>query len=109
MVRSLVEEAVKMRRAPGIIFTGGPTGRRATIAGTGTDVWEVVATWKACDTDYGRLQDSYTWLQDRQLRAALSYYELFPEEIDSRLDRERALTPERVWKEMPFARPPEGR
>ena len=34
-------EAVKMRRCPGVTFADGPTGRRAKIAGTGIDIWEL--------------------------------------------------------------------
>jgi uncharacterized protein (DUF433 family) len=105
MVAELLEEAVRMRRAPGIIFSSGPTGRRATVAGTGLDVWEVVATWRAYGEDYDELRQSYDWLAEAQLRAALSYYELYPDEIDERLERERCWTADRVRSELPFARP----
>jgi uncharacterized protein (DUF433 family) len=105
MVAELLEEAVRMRRAPGIIFSSGPTGRRATVAGTGLDVWEVVATWRACGEDYDELRRNYDWLDEAQLRAALSYYALYPDEIEERLERERRWTADRVWSELPFARP----
>jgi uncharacterized protein (DUF433 family) len=101
---SLLREAVRMRRVPGIIFMDGPAGRRATIAGTGLDVWEVVATYKSLEEDYERLKASYEWLSDRQLSAALGYYELYPEEIDARIELEERLTPERVRQEFPFVR-----
>lgn len=42
----LLEEALRMRRCPGILFTSGPAGRRATIAGSGIDVWEIIAKLK---------------------------------------------------------------
>lgn len=105
VVAELVEEAIKMRRAPGIIFTQGPTGRRATLAGTGLDVWEIVATWHASGRDYDALRENYPWLEEPQLRAALSYYELYPEEIEARLEEERRWSKERVWSEHPFSRP----
>ena len=95
-----------MRRAPGIVFVDGPAGRRAVVAGTGLDVWEIVATSKQCDGDYDKLRRSYDWLTEPQLRAALGFYELYPEEIDGRLERERSWTPERVRRELPFSRPP---
>src|SRR5690349_4071674 len=44
MANELLTEALKMRRCPGILFVEGPSGRRARIAGTGVEVWEVVAT-----------------------------------------------------------------
>jgi uncharacterized protein (DUF433 family) len=101
----LLEEAIRMRRAPGVVFVDGPAGRRAVVAGSGLDVWEIVATWQAVGKDYGRLRKSYAWLTEPQLRAALSYYELYPGDIEARLDREARWTPERVARELPFARP----
>ena len=90
---------------PGVVFADGPGGRRAVVAGTGLDVWEIIATWKTCGGDLGKLRKSYSWLSEPQLRAALAYYELYPEEIDARLEREARWTPERVARELPFARP----
>jgi hypothetical protein len=51
---SLLREAVRMRRVPGIVFMDGPVGRRASIAGTGLDVWEVIATFKSVEEDRRR-------------------------------------------------------
>ncbi len=105
MTAELLEEAIRMRRIPGIAFVDGPAGRRAVVGGTGLDVWEVISTWKATDGGYESLRESYPWLTDVQLRAALAYYEVYPKEIDARLEREARWTPERVWQEMPFSRP----
>jgi uncharacterized protein (DUF433 family) len=105
MTAELLEEAIRMRRAPGIVFVEGPAGRRAVVAGSGLDVWEVVATWRDGNRDESLLRQSYPWLTEPQLRAALSYYELYPQEIDARLEREEKWTPERVRRELPFARP----
>lgn len=92
-----------MQRAPGITFMDGVTGRRAVVAGSGIDVWEVVASWRAGGESFGGLREGYPHLTEFQLRSALGYYRLFPEEIDDRLVRERAWTPERVRREFPFA------
>lgn len=94
-----------MRRVPGIFFADGPAGRRAVIAGSGIDVWEVVASWRAMGEDFERLRAGYPSLGEPQLRAALSYYRLFPREIDARLERERSWTPERLRRELPFTTP----
>ena len=67
-------------------------------------MWEVVATYKSVEEDFERLKASYEWLSDRQLSAALGYYELYPEEIDARIELEERLTPERVRQEFPFLR-----
>jgi uncharacterized protein (DUF433 family) len=105
MTKDLLTEAIKMRRAPGVVFADGPAGRRAVVAGSGLDVWEVVAAWQACDQERARLRESLPWMTEAQIRAALAYYELYPEEIDSRLERERQWTPERVRRELPFSAP----
>ena len=101
----LLEEGIRMRRVPGIGFVDGPAGRRAVVAGTGLDVWEVVATWKEGGGGQEALRRSYPWLTEAQLRAALAYYETYPSEIDARLEREAQWTPERVRREFPFSRP----
>ncbi len=102
---SLLREAIRMRRVPGIHFVEGVGGsRRAAVAGTGLEVWEIVRTYKEVGEDYGELRKSYPWLSEPQLRAALSYYELYPDEIETRLKLEESWTPERV-KEVPFAVP----
>lgn len=101
----LLREAVRMRRVPGIHFLDGLDSRRAAITGTGLEVWEVVGTYKSLGEDRAALRESYQWLDDRQLAAALFYYELYPEEIDARLSLEERWTPETVWSELPFTRP----
>ncbi|MCP3960381.1 MAG: hypothetical protein GY719_21260 [bacterium] len=113
MSQQLLAEAIRMRRAPGVVFVDGATGRRAVVAGTGLDVWEVIATWKECDGDYEKLRQSYSWLTEPQLRAAIGYYQLYPKEIETRLEREQSWTEDRVRRELPFAvarnPPPAGR
>lgn len=101
-VLQLISEALRSRRAPGILFADSPTGRRALVAGTGLDVWEIVAAWKSLDGDVARLRAAYEWLSEAQLRSALAYYELYPAEIDERLAREADWTPEHVARELPF-------
>ncbi|ETW95521.1 MAG: hypothetical protein ETSY2_47995 [Candidatus Entotheonella gemina] len=105
MTTTLLTEALKMWRVPGIVMMDGPTGRRAVVAGSGLDVWEIIATWQACGKDEHQLAQNYPWLTQPQLRAALAYYELYPDEIDTRLEREHQWTPERVRRELPFAMP----
>ena len=102
VARDLLIEAVKMRRCPGVIFADGPTGRRARIAGTGIDIWEFIATFKGLGEDYDELKDAYHWLSDQQIRSALSYYALYPDEIDERITRNENITQEQVIKRFPF-------
>lgn len=101
----LLREAVRMRRAPGICFVDGLEGRRAAVSGSGLEVWEIVATYKESGEDREELKESYPWLGERQLDAALSYYELYPEEVDVRISLEEKWSPQRAWGEFPFTRP----
>lgn len=102
----LLTEAVKMQRVPGIVFADGPTGRRARVEGTGIDVWEVITEYRVTGESWDRLREAYHWLSENQLRAALSYYAAYPDEINERLRREEYWTPERVWEKYPFMKPP---
>lgn len=78
VANELLDEAVRMQRCPGIVFTEGTTGRRARIAGTGIEVWEVIATYKGVSEDLNRLQKTYHWLTGQQLRSAIGYYKTYP-------------------------------
>lgn len=102
-VLQLLVEALRMRRAPGIVFADSPAGRCATIAGTGIAVWEVISASQSLGGDFARLRASYEWLSEAQLRAALSYYAGYPEEINGRLALEEQWTPDGVRQELPFA------
>jgi uncharacterized protein (DUF433 family) len=82
MTIDLLSEAIKTRRCPGVIFADGVSGRRARIAGTGLEIWEIIASYDSLGKNLGRLKKTYHWLSAEQLRTALGYYETFPEEID---------------------------
>lgn len=97
-----------MRRVPGIVFMDGATGRRAVVAGTGVDVWEIVGQYREVGEDFEELKACYPWLTGVQLSSALGYYEIYPEEIDARLEKEERWTPESLWREHPFMRPDRG-
>ena len=102
MTKDLLMEAVKMRRCPGLIFADGVTGRRARIAGTGLEVWEIIGTYKSVDMDFKRLQKAYHWLTEQQLRAAIGYYKAYRDDIDRQLLRNQSLSKEAVFKQYPF-------
>lgn len=104
----LLDEAVKMRRFPGIVFADGPAGRRARIAGTGLDVWEVVAAYLSVDRDPARLRQALSWLAEAPLRSALAYYTAYPDEIDLRIAANERWTPEELKARHPALVPPRG-
>jgi len=101
VLNEVVEEGVRMRRCPGIVFADGPTGRRARVAGTGIDVWEIVRDYKACGEDFQQLQEALDMLTETQLRQALTYYQLYPEEINQRLAQEATLTEATIRERYP--------
>lgn len=87
----LLKEAEKMRETPGIVFADGAAGRRARIAGTGIDVFELIKAYYELGQDENKLREALDWLTEAQLKAALSYYRANPLEIDARLREEERL------------------
>jgi uncharacterized protein (DUF433 family) len=101
-VIELVDEGIRMRRCPGIVFRDGSSGRRAVIEGTGVDVWAVVQEWRAVEEEWANVRASFPQLTEHQLRAALNYYAVYPAEVDARLAIEAEWTPERLARELPL-------
>src|SRR4030042_660142 len=104
VTKDLLQEAIKMRRCPGILFAEGTRGRRARVAGTGIEVWEVITTYKSVKEDFKRLQKAYHWLSGEQLKAALGYYTVYPQEIDGLIEQNEQWNDERVRERYPFMR-----
>jgi len=102
VTKELLEEALKMHRCPGIVFSEGVSGRRARIAGTGIEVWEVIANYKSVGEDVVRLRTTFNWLSELQLRAALAYYRAYPKEIDHLMAQNENWTQENTYKRFPF-------
>ena len=102
IAKDLLAEAIKMRRCPGIVFADGVSGRRARIAGTGLEVWEVISTYRSVNQDFSRLQKAYHWLTEQQLRAAIGYYTAYREEIDEVIERNESWSGDAVAKRFPF-------
>ncbi len=85
VLNRLITESIKMFQCPGVIFINSPTGRRATISGSGLDVWEVISIYKSYDKkNKKKLLEEYP-LTEVQLNAALDYYKLYQDEIDEEL------------------------
>jgi uncharacterized protein (DUF433 family) len=104
VTKDLLQEAIKMRRCPGILFAEGTGGRRARVAGTGIEVWEVIATYKSVKEDFKRLQKAYHWLSAEQIKAALGYYAIYPKEIDRLIVQNEEWNDEKVRDRYPFMR-----
>jgi uncharacterized protein (DUF433 family) len=106
VAKDLLEEAIKMRRCPGIVFVEGTSGRRARVGGTGIEVWEIIATYQSVKKDAARLQKSFHWLSPEQLRAAMAYYSAYPQEIDQQVEKNQRWNQEEIRKRYPFMSPP---
>jgi hypothetical protein len=52
--------------------------------------------------NYDKLKKTYHWLSDQQIRSALSYYALYPDEIDERITRNDDITEAQIIKRFPF-------
>jgi uncharacterized protein (DUF433 family) len=72
------------------------------VAGTGIEVWEVIASYKSVKKDLKRLQKTYHWLSREQLKAALGYYMAYPQEIDQLIEQNERWNEERVRDRYPF-------
>lgn len=105
VVNEILDEGLKMRRIPGIVFGDSRPGRVARLAGTGLGVHEILRAHRAVNADWQRLREGYHWLSEAQLRAALAYAEAYPEEIEARLQADESWTPEQLWRTHPFMRP----
>jgi hypothetical protein len=97
-----VDEGTRMDEHPGIVFRGGPTGRRAALAG-GPDVWEVMATLQGGNARGEKAISAAAELlnlTDSQVRVAVRYYGAYPEGIDERIKRnvEEADAAEAAWR-----------
>ncbi|MBN2497765.1 MAG: hypothetical protein JXR96_24435 [Deltaproteobacteria bacterium] len=82
VTQDLLEEALRMRKCPGIYFHDEPAGREAKIAGTGLGIWEVISACGAGPKNAKTLKKRFHWLSNAQIAAALTYYRAWPQEID---------------------------
>jgi uncharacterized protein (DUF433 family) len=99
VVEALTEEALRMRRFPGIAFRGDDARRRPWVIGTGLDVWEVIQMLE----DFGSAQKLVreTQLNERELSLAEAYHRSYPEEIDTAIAENRR-SPDELLELYPF-------
>ena len=87
LVATVLDEGLKIRRFPGVVYRDGPTGRRAGLVG-GPDVWEVV---RAVRRGAGRGEQRVRRVADQRdlavelVRLAVDFYAAFPGEVDDRI------------------------
>lgn len=95
VAEQLIDEGIRQREFPGIVFRSGPTGRRAALA-DGPDVWEVIRGLKHARSGNGdpvELLIASSGLREEQIRLAADYYSVYPDEVDARIhEDEEAAT-----------------
>lgn len=95
MLERLAEEAMRMGRFPGLVFRGPEHRRRAAVAGTGLDVWELVMLHQAEGKEAVLAAHPVT---GRQIDLALAYHREHPADVNRFLE-ENARPPE-YWRQL---------
>lgn len=104
LAQRLIEEGLRREQHPLVGFRDGASGRRAAIAGTRLDIWQVIETLRGSENSVSNAA-AYLGIPEAHVRACVSYYADYADEIDAwrdrqhnaaerereRLERERAL------------------
>jgi hypothetical protein len=102
LAEELIEEGLRLRRHPLIVFRDGATGRRAGLV-SGPDIWEVIGGLVGGDVPtaerIGRAVKVFG-LSREQVSAALDYYAAFPDEVDAEIATNAAVAEEAeaLWR-----------
>ena len=100
VIREMLDESLRTRRYPGITFVEGPAGRRAHLAGTGLDVWEVIELLRK----YGSasaLREHFPRLSPMAIQIAEAYAQEYRQEIEAFLEA-NSRTPEQLRRRVPW-------
>ena len=93
LAQRYIEEGLRMDEHPLVRFADGPAGRRARLAGTGKDVWEVIATVRDNNADLAAAA-RYLEMPLGLVQAAVTYYGAYQEEIDQWIELNKQETDE---------------
>lgn len=94
-----IDEGLRMDEHPLIRFREAHGGRRAALAGTRLDVWQVVDTLQASDSSIEQTA-KYLTIPEPWVRACVRYYAAYPEEVRELAERQRtaAVREEELWR-----------
>jgi hypothetical protein len=93
LAEELIDEGLRMRRHPQVMFRDGASGRRAALM-AGPDVWEVIGGLIAGDVPLSKRVERATQvfgLRPEQVDAALAYYADYTSEIDAEIEANGAV------------------
>lgn len=89
LAQRYVDEGLRHDAHPLIQFLDGPSGRRASLAGRGLDVWEIIATVRDNDGSIALAAD-YLEVPAGLVEAAVTYYGEYKDEIDREIELNEA-------------------
>lgn len=81
LARTLLDEALRREKHPGIVFRQTPVGREAAIEGRRLYVWQVVETLRSSEGEVDGAA-SFLGVRPDQVRTAAGYYAEYQTEID---------------------------
>lgn len=88
LVSSLLDEGLKTRQFPGVVYRSGPSGRRAGLVG-GPDVWEVIRDlrhWPGRGMERVERLAEDLGLSVMLVMLATDFHSAFPDEIEARIE-----------------------
>ena len=99
LVERYLEEGVRMDEHPMIVFRDSPLGRRAMLAGSRLDVSQVIETTRNSGDSLEEAAE-YLSLPVARVRACLSYYAAYQDEVDAYAAETAAASEEaeRAWR-----------
>ena len=102
LAEEIIEEGLRLRRHPLIVFRDGASGRRAGLI-DGPDVWEVVGGIVGGDVPVAQRVEravSVFGLAPERVAVALDYYAAYPAEIDDAIAANVAAAEEseEIWR-----------
>jgi uncharacterized protein (DUF433 family) len=89
LAQRYVDEGLRHDAHPLIQFLDGPSGRRASLAGRGLDVWEVIATIRDNNGSIAQAAD-YLQVPAGLVEASAAYYGEYKDEIDQEIELNEA-------------------
>lgn len=96
LAEELIDEGLRQRHHPLIIFRDGPAGRRPALAG-GPDLWEVIDGLTGGDVapqDRIARATELFGVEPSLIDAVLAYYAEFTDEIDAEIATNRSVAEE---------------
>ncbi len=85
LAQRYLEEGLRHDEHPLIQFLDGPSGRRASLVGSGVDVWEAIATLRDNDGSADAAA-AYLQISIGLMQAVVAYYGEHRDEIDPKIE-----------------------